>query len=127
MGFERPRVLSRGRQPSLPYAQIPEFMADLRSRAGTAARALEFLILTGVRTDDAVLKAKWDQLDLERGVWTIPLSSLSSDRAHRSEGFRVPLSARAVEIVREMARNPTSEISCSQVRSVGTRCPIWRC
>ena len=103
MGFERPRLLSRGRQPSLPYAQIPEFMADLRSRAGTAARALEFLILTGVRTD-AVLKAKWDQLDLERGVWTIPLSSLK-DRAHRSEGFRVPLSVRAVEIVREMAQS----------------------
>jgi integrase len=103
MGFERPRLLSRGRQPSLPYAQIPEFMADLRSRAGTAARALEFLILTGVRTD-AVLKAKWDQLDLERGVWTIPLSSLK-DRAHRSEGFRVPLSARAPEIVREMAQS----------------------
>ena len=107
MGFERPRLLSRGRQPSLPYAQIPEFMADLRSRAGTAARALEFLILTGVRTD-AVLKAKWDQLDLERGVWTIPLSSLK-DRAHRSEGFRVPLSVRAVEIVREMAAASTSE------------------
>ena len=103
MGFERPRLLSRGRQPSLPYAQIPEFMAGLRSRAGTAARALEFLILTGVRTD-AVLKAKWDQLDLERGVWTIPLSSLK-DRAHRSEGFRVPLSAPALEIVRKMARS----------------------
>ena len=103
MGFERPRLLSRGRQPSLPYAQIPEFIADLRSRAGTAARALEFLILTGVRTD-AVLKTKWDQLDLEREVWTIPLSSLK-DRAHRSEGFRVPLSAHALEIVRKMARS----------------------
>jgi integrase len=101
MGFDRPRQLSRGRQPSLP--QIPEFIADLRSRAGTAARALEFLILTGVRTD-AVLKAKWDQIDLERGLWTVPLSSLK-DRAHRSEGFRVPLSVRAVEIVRERAQS----------------------
>jgi integrase len=103
MGFERPRQLSRGRQPSLPHSQMREFMADLRSRARTAARALEFLILTGVRTD-AVLKAKWDQLDLERGVWTVPLSSLK-DRAHRSEGFRVPLSIRAVEIVREMSQS----------------------
>jgi integrase len=103
MGFERPRQLSRGRQPSLPYAQMPEFMADLGSRAGTAARALEFLILTGVRTD-AVLKAKWDQLDLERRVWTIPLSSLK-DRARRSEGFRVPLSDRVVEITRERAQS----------------------
>ena len=51
-----------------------------------------------------MLKAKWDQLDLERGVWTIPLSSLK-DWAHRSEGFRVPLSVRAVEIVREMSQS----------------------
>jgi integrase len=64
---------------------------------------LEFLILTGVRTD-AVLKAKWDQIDLERGVWTVPLSSLK-DRAHRSEGFRVSLSVRVVEIARERAQS----------------------
>jgi integrase len=102
LGFEAPRQLSRGRHPSLPYAQMPDFMADLRSREAVAARALEFLILTGVRTD-AVLKARWEQFDLEQAVWTVPLSSLK-DRTHRSEGFRVPLSARAVEIVRELGQ-----------------------
>jgi integrase len=107
LGFERPRHLSRGRQPSLPYAQMPEFMADLRSRAGTAARALEFLILTGVRTD-AVLKATWEQIDLEQCVWMVPLSNLK-DRAYRNEGFRVPLSARAVEIIREMGAGRMGE------------------
>jgi integrase len=107
MGFEAPRQLSRGRQPSLAYAQMPDFMVDLRSREGIAARALEFLTLTGVRTD-AVLKARWDQFDLDQAVWTVPLSSLK-DRAHRSEGFRVPLAARAVELIREMAAASTSE------------------
>jgi integrase len=100
LGFEAPKQLTRGRQASLPYAQMAEFMTDLRSRDALAARALEFLILTGVRTD-AVLKARWAQLDLEAGVWAVPLSSLK-DRAHRTEGFKVPLSARAVDIVREL-------------------------
>jgi integrase len=101
-GFEAPRQLSRGRHPSLPYTQLPDFIADLRARGAVSAKALEFLILTNVRTD-AVLKARWDQFDLEAAVWTIPLSSLK-DREHRSEPFRVPLSPRAVETVREMEK-----------------------
>jgi integrase len=34
-------------------------------------------------------------------LWTVPLANLK-DRKHRKEGFRVPLVARAVEIVRQM-------------------------
>ena len=75
-------------------------MADLRARDAIAARALEFLILTNVRTD-TVVKAAWDEFDLDQAVWTVPLANLK-DRNHRKEGFRVPLVARAVEIVRQM-------------------------
>ena len=106
MGFDAPAQLSRGRHPSLPYPLMPEFMADLRARDAVAARALEFLILTNVRTD-AVLKATWDQFDLDRAVWTVPLVNLK-DRKHRAEGFRVPLTARAVEIVRQMRNGQVS-------------------
>ena len=84
----------------MPYARLPEFMADLRTRNAVAARALEFLILTNVRTD-AVLKATWDEFDVEQAVWTVPVANLK-DRKHRKEGFRVPLAPRAVEIVRQM-------------------------
>ena len=75
-------------------------MAKLHARDAIAARALEFLILTNVRTD-AVLKARWNEFDLDQAMWTVPLANLK-DRKHRKEGFRVPLSARAIEIVRGM-------------------------
>ena len=110
LGFEPAAQLSRGHHPALPYGQMAAFVSELRSREGTAARALEFLILTNVRTD-AVLKASRDQFDLEGTVddggeptgpvWTVPLTSLK-DRKHRTVPFRVPLSARAVEIVKQM-------------------------
>ena len=67
LGFEAPDKLSRGRHPSLGFRDIPAFMAVLRARTGTAARALELLILTGVRTD-AVRNARWDQFDLDAAV-----------------------------------------------------------
>jgi integrase len=100
MGFEPPEKLSRGSHPSLPHARLPAFMAKLRERDAIAARALEFLILANVRTD-AVLKARWDEFDLDQAMWTVPLANLK-DRKHRKEGFRVPLSPRAVEIVSGM-------------------------
>jgi integrase len=106
MGFETPVQLSKGRHPSLPYPLMPEFMADLRARDAIAARALEFLILTNVRTD-TVLQANWDQFDLEQGVWTVPLANLK-DRRHRTDGFRVPLVERAIEIVRPMRQGQVS-------------------
>jgi integrase len=106
MGFEAPAQLSRGRHPSLPHVQMPRFIAALRAREAVAASALEFLIFTNARTD-AVLKAQWKELDLGEAVWTVPLASLK-DRKHRKEPFRVPLSARAVEIAKNMEKGRVS-------------------
>jgi hypothetical protein len=100
MGFETPAQLSRGRHPSLSYQQMPAFMAALRGREAVAAKLLEFLILTNVRTG-AALNAMWDQFDIAAGVWSVPVVSLK-DKKHRKEPFRVPLSARALDILREM-------------------------
>ena len=107
MGFEAPKELSRGHHPSLAYSALPAFITDLRARDAVAARALEFLILTNVRTN-AVLHARWSEIDLARAVWTVPLSSLK-DREHRTEPFRVPLSPRAIEIIREMEKAKVSD------------------
>jgi hypothetical protein len=40
MQFEAPRELSRGRHPSLPFARMAAFVADLRDRDAASARAL---------------------------------------------------------------------------------------
>jgi integrase len=107
IGFEPPARLSRGSHPSLPHERIRTFMTGLRTRNAIAARALEFLILTNVRTD-AVLKARWDDFDLNQSLWTVPVANLK-DRKYRKEGFRVPLPPRAVEMVREMGSIKTSD------------------
>jgi integrase len=102
MGFETPKELTRGNHPSLPHGQMPEFIAALRSREATAALALELLILTNVRTN-AVLQAKWPEFDLDKALWNVPLVNLK-DREHRKESFEVPLSPRAIEIVKEIEK-----------------------
>ena len=83
-------------QPALPFAKLPTFMAALRAHPGTAARLLEFIVLTGMRSD-AVRLARFDEFDLAARVWIVPRSRMKSlQRDHR-----IPLGRCAVEIVRE--------------------------
>ena len=83
---------------ALPYADLSAFMVDLRERNSISARCLEFTILTGVRTSEAI-GAQWSEIDLDAATWTIPASRMKAKRDHR-----VPLSDRAVEILREIPK-----------------------
>jgi integrase len=81
---------------ALPYDELPDFLARLREQEGTAARALEFLILTAARTGE-VIGARWDEIDFVHKTWTIPPGRMKAHREHR-----VPLSSRALTILDEM-------------------------
>jgi Arm DNA-binding domain len=47
---------------AMPYSQVGAFMAELRGREGSGARALEFLILTAARTGEAI-GARWAEIN----------------------------------------------------------------
>ena len=76
---------------ALKWQALPTFAADLQSREGLSARALEFLILTASRSGE-VRGAQWSEIS--GNVWTIPGDRMKSGRLHR-----VPLSARALELL----------------------------
>jgi integrase len=82
--------------PALPYAELPNVIAELQEVEGLSARALLFTILTASRTNE-VLQARWPEFDLDSGVWTIPGPRMKAGRDHR-----VPLSKAAVEILKPL-------------------------
>jgi integrase len=86
--------LTRGHHKALPYDAIPAFVGALHKREAVAALALEFTILTAARTGE-VIGAKWDEVDLDKAIWTIPANRMKAGKEHR-----VPLSPRAVEILK---------------------------
>src|SRR5689334_12672518 len=90
--------LTRGHHAAMPYDDVPAFVNDLQKRQATAASALEFAILTAARSGE-VLNARWNEFDVDRAVWTVPASRMKAGREHR-----VPLSPRALEIVKAMDR-----------------------
>jgi integrase len=81
---------------ALPYDEIPAFMDELRKRQGTAARALEFTILTAARTAEAT-GAPWKEVSVGKKMWTVPAERMKGNKEHR-----VPLSARALKILQDM-------------------------
>lgn len=83
---------------ALPFVELPEFMANLRNREGTSARALEFLILTAARSGE-VRGATWAEIDVKEGVWIIPAERMKTSREHR-----VPLSQRAVTLLNKLPK-----------------------
>jgi integrase len=80
---------------ALPYADLPRFMAELRRRDSLSARALEYTILTAVRTSDT-LGAVRSEIDRDEGR---PRGPAHGQQRHGKRDHVVPLFDRALEIV----------------------------
>jgi integrase len=67
-----PRQPKGGNYDAMPYADVPAFVADLRSKApSTGRQALLFLIYTAARPGE-VRGARWGQIDLTKRDWNRP-------------------------------------------------------
>jgi integrase len=96
--------LPRGHHAALAYADAPTLAKRLRQSNGTAARAVELVLLTAVRAGEA-RGATFGEFDLASAIWTIPAERMKADREHT-----VPLTPRAIEIVEAMQAQATGEL-----------------
>jgi len=100
---------------ALPYRKVA---AAIEAVVGSEARlsvklGIEFLVLTACRSGE-VRGARWAEIDIEGGEWTIPAERMKSRREHR-----VPLSGRALEVLAESKANaPRSELVFPSARGV---------
>jgi integrase len=93
--------------PAVPWRDAPKFLVKVRECPSTDAvrYALEFLLLTAARTKEVRL-ATWSEIDLEAACWTRPAAHMKAKVPHR-----VPLSAQAVQLLREVrARWPNCRL-----------------
>ncbi len=82
---------------ALHYSEVSGCIEAVNASGANRATklALEFLVLTAARSGE-VRSMTWDEVDMEGAEWEIPADRMKMKRPHR-----VPLSARAVEILRE--------------------------
>jgi integrase len=88
---------------SMPFGQVPNFLRELRTHRGSVAVGLEFTILTAVRTSEA-RQARWEEIDWNQRIWVIPGKRMKAGILHR-----VPLSDRAVELLKRQQERSVSE------------------
>lgn len=93
----KPPRLSRGHHRAMPWADVPAFMERLRRLDSVSALALEWTILTAVRTNEAA-EAPRAEIDRTNAVWIIPKERMKAGSEHR-----VPLCSRTLEIFDELA------------------------
>jgi integrase len=101
---------------AMPYNAVPGFMGELRARPGTAARALEFLVLCASRSGE-VLGARWEEIDLGQKTWTVPPVRLKTGKKQPDKPHVVPLAPAALKILAAQSRN--SEFVFAAPRSGG--------
>ena len=90
--------------PAIPVQDMPKFFKSLQQREGTAARALEFLVLTAARSGE-VRGAQWSEIDLAKKIWTVPAERMKAKREHR-----VPLSTQAVTLLKSLPTKNTDAL-----------------
>jgi integrase len=95
--------ITRSHHAAMPYQAVATFVGGLRESNSLVAQALEFCILTAARSGE-VLGMRWSEVDLEKGIWTLPPHRMKAGREHR-----VPLSERAVAILKQLAEIKTGD------------------
>jgi len=87
--------------PAIPVQDMAKFFKSLQQREGTAARALEFLVLTAARSGE-VRGAQWSEIDLAKKIWRLPAERMKAKREHR-----VPLSTQAIKLLKSLPSKET--------------------
>ncbi len=89
-----PRVKAKPQHhDAMPWRDVPAFFAELNGRSATAAKALQFTILTASRTSE-VLDMTWPEVDFDARLWKVPAARMKSGKEHR-----VPLTGEMLAIL----------------------------
>lgn len=92
------KVAKVSNHPAVQIDDAPRWFAALRQRDGMGARALELAVLTAARSQE-VRGARWEEINLDAGLWVVPAARMKMDREHR-----VPLTPGAVALLRSLPR-----------------------
>lgn len=104
------RIAKVVHHPAVSIDEVSDWFSDVQNRDGFATRALEFLAMTVARSGE-VRGAVWSEIDLDSRMWII-----SADRMKMRKEHRVPLTEKAVSLLKALPRMEGSEFVFPAVR-----------
>ena len=108
---------TKRRMKAIPYVEVSTALEKIReSKTQKSARlAVEFLVLTAVRSGEA-RGGSWEEIDRDAAVWVIPAARMKAKQEHR-----VPLSARALEVLDEARGGNADQSGLIFKNKIGTK------
>lgn len=97
---ERERFLTKSEIARL-IQSLYTLEAEGKRRHGASVNAIRMILFTGARPGE-VFKMKWDQLDLDEGVWSKPASTTKQKRRHH-----IPLAQDAATLLKHILSQGT--------------------
>lgn len=95
---EKKKARKREHFEALHWQEVPDLMAKLKADNTPASFAAQLLIMTSARAH-MVRFARWDEFDLEIGIWSLP-----DERMKMRVAFVIPLADEVVELVQSIPR-----------------------
>lgn len=89
-------------RPAVQVKEAARWYAAVAAMPAPAARALQVVALTAMRSGE-VRGMRWDELDMDRLVWSIPAERMKMKKAHD-----VPLSSQVAAIIEAQRREVAS-------------------
>lgn len=99
------------RERKLTFKETQQLITALRELGNDKqALALLLLLYTGARKSE-ILTARWEYVDLENNVLTVPTSTVSASKNTAKQVRYIPLSKPAIEIIEKLAEDKNAEHS----------------
>ncbi len=109
--------------PCIAWSELPELLSAMRANSigadASTLNAMGLLALTFVRTSE-LIAARWEELDFEEALWTIPAERMKGRRGNRREHL-VPLSRQAAALfqAQHAISGPNGHVFQSQRTATG--------
>jgi integrase len=106
-------TVERARDRVLTDTELAKILQAARQLGGPYGAIVEVLALTGQRRDE-VTRMIWDEVDLERRIWTLPAVRTKNDKPHM-----VQLPNQAVAVIGAQSRSGRFVFSKTGVTPIG--------
>ena len=94
--------------PAVQAKDAASWFADVTAREGQRAVALQLLAMTCVRSEN-IRRMRWESIDLDARVWTIPREEMKGQKNKRKE-HTVPLTDEMIEVLDGLPHMPNSDL-----------------
>ncbi|AUQ57408.1 putative phage integrase, catalytic core [Phaeobacter inhibens] len=92
------KIKNEENYPALQIDDVQRWLGALRGMGGMARYALEFTLLTALRSQ-AIRFATWDEINFDTATWIVPAGHMKKKKEHR-----VPLSTGAIALLETVPR-----------------------